>query len=89
MAAAAIAEAKNLERLSLLRCKMITDMGIGCVAVGCKKLRFINLKWCLRVSDLGVGLIAMKCKQIRAMDLSYVPVNPIVSFFVFGFLFGG
>ncbi|KAK4606805.1 hypothetical protein RGQ29_000871 [Quercus rubra] len=75
MAAAAIAEAKNLERLSLLRCKMITDMGIGCVAVGCKKLRFINLKWCLRVSDLGVGLIAMKCKQIRAMDLSYVPIT--------------
>lgn len=74
-AAAAIAEAKNLERLSLARCKMITDMGIGCVAVGCKKLRFINLKWCLRVSDLGVGLIAMKCKQIRAMDLSYVPIT--------------
>lgn len=90
-ATAAIAEAKNLERLSLARCKMITDMGIGCVAVGCKKLRFISLKWCLSVSDLGVGLIAMKCKQIRAMDLSYVPVNPIVSFSFsfFWVLFGG
>lgn len=74
-AAAAIAEAKNLERLWLARCKMITDMGIGCVAVGCRKLRFICLKWCLRVSDLGVGLIAMKCKQIRTLDLSYLPIT--------------
>ena len=74
-AAKAIAEAKNLERLWLARCKMITDMGIGCVAVGCRKLRFICLKWCLRVSDLGVGLIAMKCKQIRTLDLSYLPVS--------------
>ena len=74
-AAKAIAEAKNLERLWLARCKMITDMGIGCVAVGCRKLRFICLKWCLRVSDLGVGLIAMKCKLIRTLDLSYLPVS--------------
>lgn len=73
-AAAAIARAENLERLSLARCKGITDMGIGCIAVGCRKLRFINLKWCLGVGDLGVGLIAVKCKEIRSLDLSYLPV---------------
>lgn len=72
--AAAIAQAKNLERLWLARCKLITDMGIGCIAVGCKKLRSISLKWCLGVGDLGVGLIAVKCKQIRHLDLSYLPV---------------
>lgn len=71
----AVAEAKNLERLWLARCKMVTDMGIGCVAVGCRKLRFLCLKWCLRVSDLGVGLIAMKCKEIRSLDLSYLPIT--------------
>ncbi|THG22467.1 hypothetical protein TEA_002235 [Camellia sinensis var. sinensis] len=74
-AAAAIAEAKNLERLWLARCKLISDIGIGCIAVGCKKLRLICLKWCLRVSDLGVGLIAIKCKEIRCLDLSYLPIT--------------
>lgn len=75
LAASAIAEAKNLERLSLARCKSITDMGIGCIAVGCRKLRSLCLKWCLRVGDLGVELIALKCKQIRSLDLSYLPVS--------------
>ncbi|KAF5446625.1 hypothetical protein F2P56_032235 [Juglans regia] len=74
-AAAVLAQAKNLERLRLARCKMITDMGIGCLAVGCRKLRLVCLKWCLRVSDLGVGLIAMKCKEIRSLDLSYLPIT--------------
>ncbi|KAK8361398.1 hypothetical protein V6Z11_A03G038900 [Gossypium hirsutum] len=75
LAASAIAEAKNLERLSLARCKSITDMGIGCIAVGCRKLRSLCLKWCLRVGDLGVELIALKCKQIRSLDLSYLPIT--------------
>ncbi|KAF2306497.1 hypothetical protein GH714_018704 [Hevea brasiliensis] len=74
-AAAAVAEAKNLERLWLGRCKLITDMGIGCIAVGCKKLRLISLKWCLGVTDLGVDLIAVKCKEIRSLDLSYLPIT--------------
>ena len=29
-AAAALAEAKNFEKLWLRRCKQITDMGVGC-----------------------------------------------------------
>ncbi|KAJ4980185.1 hypothetical protein NE237_010965 [Protea cynaroides] len=74
-AAAAIAEAKNLEKLWLVRCKLISDLGIGCIAVGCKKLRLINLKWCLGVTHLGVGLLAIKCKEIRSLDLSYVPIT--------------
>ncbi|KAG8377089.1 hypothetical protein BUALT_Bualt09G0132100 [Buddleja alternifolia] len=75
LAAATIAEAKNLEKLWLVRCKSITDIGIGCIAVGCKKLRLLNLKWCLGVGDLGVGLIAVKCKDIRSLDLSYLPIT--------------
>ncbi|XP_057983117.1 F-box/LRR-repeat protein 3 isoform X1 [Malania oleifera] len=74
-AAAAIAEAKNLERLWMGRCKMITDMGIGCIAVGCRKLKVVSLKWCLGVGDFGVGLIAVKCKDIRRLDLSYLPIT--------------
>lgn len=73
--AAALAEAKNLEKLWMGRCKMVTDIGVGCIAVGCKKLRLISLKWCLGVGDLGVGLIAVKCKEIRSLDLSYLPVS--------------
>ncbi|KAK4396062.1 F-box/LRR-repeat protein 3 [Sesamum angolense] len=75
LAAAAIAEAKNLERLWLVRCKSITDIGIGCIAVGCRKLRLLSLKWCLGVGDLGVGLIAVKCKDMRSLDLSYLPIT--------------
>ncbi|GKV06133.1 hypothetical protein SLEP1_g18060 [Rubroshorea leprosula] len=74
-AMAAIAEARNLEKLWLARCKSITDMGIGCVAVGCRKLKLLSLKWCLGVGDLGVGLVAVKCKEIRSLDLSYLPIT--------------
>ncbi|KAI4305372.1 hypothetical protein L6164_028742 [Bauhinia variegata] len=74
-AAKAIAGAQNLERLFLARCKSITDMGIGCIAVKCTKLRSICLRWCLRVTDFGVGLIAIKCKQIQSLDLSYLPIT--------------
>ncbi|CAM8971518.1 unnamed protein product [Rhodiola kirilowii] len=74
-AAKAIAGATNLERLRLERCKMVTDIGIGCIAVGCKKLKLISLKWCVSVGDLGIILIALKCKQIRSLDLSYLPIT--------------
>lgn len=74
-AAAAIADARNLERLWLGRCKLITDIGIGCIAVGCPKLKLISLKWCLGIGDLGVGLVAVKCKEIRSLDLSYLPIT--------------
>ncbi|XP_044460878.1 F-box/LRR-repeat protein 3-like isoform X2 [Mangifera indica] len=73
--AAALAEAKNLEKLWMGRCKLVTDMGIGCIAVGCEKLKVMSLKWCLGVGDLGVGLIAVKCKEIRSLDLSYLPIT--------------
>ncbi|KAE9603152.1 putative leucine-rich repeat domain, L domain-containing protein [Lupinus albus] len=74
-AVAAVARARNLEKLWLGRCKMVTDMGIGCVAVGCRKLRLICLKWCVGVGDLGVELIAIKCKELRTLDLSYLPIT--------------
>ncbi|XP_021861357.2 F-box/LRR-repeat protein 3 isoform X1 [Spinacia oleracea] len=74
-AAAAISRARNLERLLMVRCKRVSDMGIGCIAVGCKKLKRISLKWCLRVTDLGVGLLALKCKDLCSLDLSYVPIT--------------
>ncbi|CAB82288.1 putative protein [Arabidopsis thaliana] len=73
--AAVVAEARSLERLKLGRCKMLTDMGIGCIAVGCKKLNTVSLKWCVGVGDLGVGLLAVKCKDIRTLDLSYLPIT--------------
>ncbi|KAL6002898.1 hypothetical protein ACLOJK_023120 [Asimina triloba] len=73
--AAAISRARNLERLRLVRCKKVTDLGIGCIAVGCPKLRMICLRWCLGVTDLGVGLIAVKCREIRSLDLSYLQIT--------------
>ncbi|XP_027332535.1 F-box/LRR-repeat protein 3-like [Abrus precatorius] len=75
LAAREIAEAVNLERLCLGRCKSITDLGIGCIAVKCSKLKHVGLRWCIGVTDFGVGLIAIKCKQIRSLDLSYLPIT--------------
>ncbi|KAJ8461069.1 hypothetical protein OPV22_033995 [Ensete ventricosum] len=74
-AAAAIGRARNLERLWLARCKVMVDMGIGCIAVGCQKLRLLCLKWCLGISDLGFGLVAVKCKRLRCLDLSFMPIT--------------
>lgn len=74
-AAAAIGEAKNLEKLWLGRCKLITDIGIGCIAVGCPKLKMISLKWCLGIGDLGVELVAVKCRELRSLDLSYLTIT--------------
>ncbi|KAL2337864.1 hypothetical protein Fmac_012310 [Flemingia macrophylla] len=58
--AAAVAQAGNLRKLWLGRCKLVTDMGIGCIAVGCRKLRLICLKWCVGIGDLGVDLVAIR-----------------------------
>lgn len=81
-AAAAVARAVNLRKLWLNRCKLITDMGIGCIAVGCRKLALISLKWCVGVADLGVELIAIKCKELRILDLSYLPVSFLLLIFL-------
>ncbi|ERM95580.1 F-box/LRR-repeat protein 3 [Amborella trichopoda] len=74
-AAAAIAKLKNLQSLRLTRCKQISDLGLGCIAVGCSKLRLLSLKWCLGITDMGIGLVAVKCKEIRSLDLSYTQIT--------------
>ncbi|XP_078436067.1 RNI-like superfamily protein [Wolffia australiana] len=74
-AAATIARARNLEKLSLARCKRVTDIGLVCIAVGCPKLKALSLRWCLGVTDLSIGIVAVKCREIRSLDLSYVQVT--------------
>ncbi|KAL6597330.1 hypothetical protein ACP70R_046770 [Stipagrostis hirtigluma subsp. patula] len=69
-AAAEVARMRRLQRLSLSRCRAVTDMGLGCVAVGCPDLRELSLKWCIGVTDLGVHLVALKCKKLTTLDLS-------------------
>jgi F-box/leucine-rich repeat protein 2/20 len=74
-AAEAIAKARKLQSLKLVKCKQITDMGLGCIAVGCNKLQTLNLRWCVGVTDLGVELVAVKCKELRNLDLSYSQIT--------------
>jgi F-box/leucine-rich repeat protein 2/20 len=74
-AAAEVARARGLRRLCLSRCKPITDMGLGCVAVGCPDLREIALNWCLGITDLGVQFLALKCKKLTTLNLSYTMVS--------------
>ncbi|KAG6402238.1 hypothetical protein SASPL_139114 [Salvia splendens] len=66
-AAAAVAEARNLEKLWMGRCRLVSDIGIGCIAVGCKKLKLLSLKWCVRITDLGAGLLANKYTLLCAL----------------------
>ncbi|KAG2614519.1 F-box/LRR-repeat protein 3-like isoform X1 [Panicum virgatum] len=74
-AAAEVARMRALQRLSLSRCKALTDMGLGCVAVGCPDLRELSLKWCLGLTDLGLHLLALKCKKLTSLDLSYTMIT--------------
>ncbi|CAO2147398.1 unnamed protein product [Urochloa humidicola] len=74
-AAAEVARMRRLQRLSLSRCKALTDMGLGCVAVGCTHLRDLSLKWCLGLTDLGLQLLALKCNKITNLDLSYTMIT--------------
>ncbi|KAL5205321.1 hypothetical protein ABZP36_033530 [Zizania latifolia] len=69
--AAEVAKARRLQRLSLSRCKQLTDMGLGCIAVGCPDLRELSLKWCIGVTHMGLDLLALKCKKLKILDLSY------------------
>ncbi|KAK9093517.1 hypothetical protein Syun_028428 [Stephania yunnanensis] len=75
LGALAISKASNLEKLRLAACRLITDVGIGYIADGCRKLKLIDLRWCLGVGDLGVGLIAVKCEEICSLYLSYVNIT--------------
>ncbi|XBH69046.1 hypothetical protein VPH35_097043 [Triticum aestivum] len=74
-AAAELARARGLQRLCLSRCKPMTDMGLGCIAVGCPDLRELTLNWCLGITDLGVQLLALKCKKLRTLNLSYTMIS--------------
>jgi len=56
---------------------MVTNMGIGCIVMGCKKLKLIFLKWCVGIGDL----VAIKCKELTTLDLSYFPVSFFLSLF--------
>nr|CAB3488843.1 unnamed protein product [Digitaria exilis] len=74
-AAAEVARMRKLQRLSLSRCKQVTDMGLGCVAVGCTDLRDLSLKWCIGITDLGLNLLALKCTKLTSLDLSYTMIT--------------
>lgn len=81
--AAVVGKARNLERLEMGRWRGVTDLGVGCVAVGCGKLRGLGLRGCVNVTDLGVGLVALKCPALRRLDVSYLPVmSPTIHSFM-------
>ncbi|KAF9670919.1 hypothetical protein SADUNF_Sadunf13G0119200 [Salix dunnii] len=65
---AAIAEAKNLERLWLARCKLINDMGIGCITAWCGKLRLFCLKWCFKTLNMS-----------NSQNISHVSLSSLIN----------
>ncbi|EFJ37627.1 hypothetical protein SELMODRAFT_437235 [Selaginella moellendorffii] len=71
----ALAQISNLQALRLTGCHSITDIGLGCLAAGCKMLKLLTLKGCLGITDIGIALVAVNCKQLRTLDLSYTEVT--------------
>ncbi|CAN6334777.1 unnamed protein product [Urochloa humidicola] len=65
---------RRLYMLPLLHCKTLTDVGLGCVAVGCPDLRELSLKWYLVVMVLVLQFLTLKCKKLTSLDLSYTMV---------------
>jgi hypothetical protein len=85
-AATEVAWARVLRRLLLAHWKSLTDMGLGCVAVGCTEPRELSLKWCLGLTDLGIQILALKCRKLTSLDLSYTMVSVMrVSWFLCSF----
>lgn len=78
--AAAIGRMSKVEHVRMGRCKKVTDLGIGCIAVGCPNLKLLCLKGCVGVTDLGVALIAVKCRRLRSLDVSFTMVYITCSF---------
>ncbi|KAJ4807511.1 F-box/LRR-repeat protein 3 [Rhynchospora pubera] len=74
-AAAAIGRMSKVERVRMGRCKKVTDLGIGCIAVCCPNLKLLCLKGCVGVTDLGVALIAVKCRKLRSLDVSFTMIT--------------
>lgn len=72
--AAAIGRMGKLEQVRMGRCKKVTDLGIGCIAVGCPNLKLLCLKGCVGVTDLGVDLVAVKCRNLKSLDVSFTMV---------------
>ncbi|KAJ3684117.1 hypothetical protein LUZ61_013281 [Rhynchospora tenuis] len=74
-AAAAIGKMSKVELVRMGRCKKVTDLGIGCIAVGCPNLKLLSLKGCVGVTDLGVALVAVKCRKLRSLDVSFTMIT--------------
>lgn len=83
--AAAIGRMSKVESVRMGRCKKVTDLGIGCIAVGCPNLKLLCLKGCVGVTDLGVALIAVKCRKLRSLDVSFTMVLYFLLHFSFEF----
>ncbi|CAI7839303.1 unnamed protein product [Closterium sp. NIES-54] len=72
-----------LERLSpLLRSPppllygiAITDMGVCCIAAGCKAVQEVSVRWCVGITDRGVDVLLSNCHAIHTLDLSYTKVT--------------
>ncbi|KAH9305577.1 hypothetical protein KI387_009981, partial [Taxus chinensis] len=71
----AISQAKNLQSLKMVKCQLISDLGLVCIAARCSKLHHLNLKWCVGISDLGIELVAVKCRELRFLDISYLQIT--------------
>ena len=60
---------KELRRLDLTSCALVSDAGVKSLAAGCKELRGLNLFGCKEVTDAGVKSLAAGCKELRDLNL--------------------
>ncbi|KAI5075317.1 hypothetical protein GOP47_0009393 [Adiantum capillus-veneris] len=60
---------KNLEGISLSKCKGVTDLGLSAAVAGCPNLKSIDLTCCREVTDIGLSSIASSCKGLVSLKL--------------------
>ncbi|CAI7845690.1 unnamed protein product, partial [Closterium sp. NIES-53] len=70
-----IASCHQLKVLGLGNCRSITDMGVCCIAAGCKAVQEVSVRWCVGITDRGVDVLLSNCHAIHTLDLSYTKVT--------------
>ena len=78
----AFAHIKTLKVLKLIGCRVVTDVGVVALSIGCEKLEVLKLKLCRGITDVSIVAMASHSRELRELDLSYTKVT-----FLFHFVF--
>uniref|UniRef100_A0A915CQX8 F-box domain-containing protein n=1 Tax=Ditylenchus dipsaci TaxID=166011 RepID=A0A915CQX8_9BILA len=65
------AKCPNIERLSLNKCKLITDATCEFIGRYCHRLKELDLENCTAITDLTMKFISEGCKRLEELNISW------------------